>query len=823
MPITPTYPGVYVQEVPSGVRSIAGVSTSIGLFIGRARKGPLNEAVRLFSYTDFERTFSSDSSVSSMPDHVRLFFLNGGTDCYVMRIAHGATFAQTALEAEDGATNVLVLTAKYPGTFGETIRATVSYGGANPESTFNLDLFREEVDAAGRVTISDNESFKNLSMDPNSPNYAPDVVTSGSKLVKAALPSPAPTPSANGFSMSGAPVLYDSAALAATFLPQWAARLGSTATTNRFNISVDGERFVPVNLATINVGAITAPNIISKLEDAIAGAINTALAAGGLPGKSVTVSLTAAGEMPAAGAGATLDDGVTAANATSILKITSANAANTGSVQIAPATTDDLAAPLMLGTAQGGLEVSAYSRLRPAPTGISLRASDPVVMRQIAEIQHGQLTVINLDGLDSGGAPTTVPIALDLLADTTNAATDPLWRNDAGLNAVLARIADAINSHRNANPLNFFWTAALVGNRLTLTNSRGTANSLGTLSTGGTNIAARFNINARYYSLGAGAQAGFQNATPAVNPDGTNAASVTDGSAPQLADYVNVLPMADRQIDLFNLMVLPEDADDGAVSLAQVYGPASVFCQQRRAFLIMDAPRDWESAQDAFSKVASTRIGLVKDHSALYFPRLVVPAGRKSKTVGAAGAVAGVYARIDGTRGVWKAPAGVEADIRGITGLAQRFSDPEHGAMNPRGINVMRSFPNGLVIYGARTNDGDDDFASEYKYIPIRRLALYIEESLYRGLKWVVFEPNDEPLWAQIRLNVGVFMHDLFRRGAFQGSKPSDAYFVKCDRETTTQSDRNLGIVNILVGFAPLKPAEFVLLYLQQMAGQLAV
>ena len=124
---------------------------------------------------------------------------------------------------------------------------------------------------------------------------------------------------------------------------------------------------------------------------------------------------------------------------------------------------------------------------------------------------------------------------------------------------------------------------------------------------------------------------------------------------------------------------------------------------------------------------------------------------------------------------------------------------------------------------GARSNDGDDDFASEYKYIPVRRLALFIEESLFRGLKWVVFEPNDEPLWAQIRLNVGAFMHNLFRQGAFQGVTRKEAYFVKCDSETTTQNDRNLGIVNIIVGFAPLKPAEFVILSLQQMAGQIEV
>jgi len=135
---------------------------------------------------------------------------------------------------------------------------------------------------------------------------------------------------------------------------------------------------------------------------------------------------------------------------------------------------------------------------------------------------------------------------------------------------------------------------------------------------------------------------------------------------------------------------------------------------------------------------------------------------------------------------------------------------------------VLRNFPvYGRVAWGARTMRGADAQADEYKYIPIRRLALFLEESLYRGTQWVVFEPNDEPLWAQIRLNVGVFMNGLFRQGAFQGITPAEAYFVKCDKETTTQADRNLGIVNILVGFAPLKPAEFVVISIQQIAGDL--
>jgi hypothetical protein len=150
------------------------------------------------------------------------------------------------------------------------------------------------------------------------------------------------------------------------------------------------------------------------------------------------------------------------------------------------------------------------------------------------------------------------------------------------------------------------------------------------------------------------------------------------------------------------------------------------------------------------------------------------------------------------------------------------LTDEENGQLNQLGINCLRVFPiNGRVVWGARTMRGANQLADEYKYIPVRRTALFIEESLYRGTQWVVFEPNDEPLWAQIRLNIGAFMQNLFRQGAFQGSTPREAYLVKCDKETTTQNDINLGIVNILVGFAPLKPAEFVIIKIQQLAGQI--
>jgi phage tail sheath protein FI len=189
----------------------------------------------------------------------------------------------------------------------------------------------------------------------------------------------------------------------------------------------------------------------------------------------------------------------------------------------------------------------------------------------------------------------------------------------------------------------------------------------------------------------------------------------------------------------------------------------------------------------------------------------------------ASGTVAGIIAATDGERGVWKAPAGLAARLTGVTELAVSLTDPEIGRLNPLGLNCLRIAPAaGPVVWGARTREGDDRLASDWKYLSVRRTALFLEESLYRGLQWVVFEPNDEPLWAQIRLNIGAFMNNLFRQGAFEGASPRDAYFVKCDKDTTTQNDINLGIVNIQVGFAPLKPAEFVVLRLQQMAGQIA-
>lgn len=313
-------------------------------------------------------------------------------------------------------------------------------------------------------------------------------------------------------------------------------------------------------------------------------------------------------------------------------------------------------------------------------------------------------------------------------------------------------------------------------------------------------------------------------------PVTATATNGNDGAAPDATVYTTGANLRDQKkglyalenADLVNLIVVPPYTAGGDID-DQVRADAIAYAGDRRAIMVMDPPAGWTTLDNAVGGAKAAAFTSSKN-AAVYFPRLRQPDPQRDgqlTTFAPAGAVAGVIARTDATRGVWKAPAGLEATVSGVAELAVPLTDLEIGRLNPLGVNCLRAAPAaGHVVWGARTRQGADRLASEWKYLPVRRTALFIEESLYRGTQWVVFEPNDEPLWSQIRLNVGAFMNNLFRQGAFAGTTPREAYFVKCDAESTTPDDVNLGIVNILVGFAPLKPAEFVVIKLQQMAGQ---
>jgi phage tail sheath protein FI len=791
-----SYPGVYILEVPSGVHTITGVATSIAAFFGRASKGPVDRAVRILSPSDYTRAFGGPHPESDLAQSVRMFFDNGGSDCYVVRLAKGAAAAVINLKSLDNK-NVLVATAASRGGLGNGLRLEVSYGTALPDETFNLTVIQED----GGQEVG-RETFTGLSMDPASSQFAPSAVTQGSSLIKLELHSDSKpggptdlTLLANSFAGFSQGRVFLTSPIA-TFRGEFEALLNNSP---NFVVSADGSQPVDISLASV-LGAVL-PEILpgsawsladmqTRLQQVVNDQLNAAVT-----GLSVTANFQTTGNF-------------------STLRLTAASGARR-SVRVTHTSdpTKDFASAALFGIDQGGIEPARYSDFRPAPTGSVLDDIGAIV--QLGGVQRDQITSIAIDG----EAPITFSFASGQPAD--------FWFIDSqnkrdGIREKLQAIVQAINNTTASS-----WRAELWGYRLALLSKSGSANKIPASVVSAPNPAlggANFVRNVRRYTLGLTGTSPFQ--IPPVAAD-----NGIDGSAFTLTEFQGVQNdqtgiYALDGVDLFNLMVIPGDSGIPSTVHETFWAPASNYCQQRRAFLLIDPPASWvknnrPEVKNNTSLITALRNTVAKQNSAVFFPRLVYNAGGLRKMIGPSGAIAGLMSRIDSTRGVWKAPAGIEADLRGVLDLEINLTDAENGVLNKQGVNCSRIFPSGIVNWGTRTTDGFDDQGSEWKYIPIRRLALFLEESLYRGTKWVVFEPNDEPLWAKIRLNLNAFMMGLFRQGAFQGSTPDKAFFVKCDSETTTQNDRDLGIVNIEVGFAPLKPAEFVIIRIQQIAGDL--
>ena len=313
-------------------------------------------------------------------------------------------------------------------------------------------------------------------------------------------------------------------------------------------------------------------------------------------------------------------------------------------------------------------------------------------------------------------------------------------------------------------------------------------------------------------------------------PASFSAATETQLAADAPATAVNTFELAhftsvfqtDSDLDkvpIFNILVLP------GITEPTVLSAALAFAERKQAFVVIDPPRASTADQGADSVATAFDTYPRSPNGAIYFPYLKTadPMTGAPIEVAPSGYVAGIYARTDTNRGVWKAPAGLETTILNTTGVVDRgrMNDMRQGVLNLRGVNVLRTFPGiGTVVFGARTLVSANPAFEQWRYVPVRRMTLFIEQTLYRNLGWAVFEPNDDPLWVSLRVTVENFMLSLFSRGAFQGKKPSEAFVVRCDSSTTTQTDINNGIVNIIVGFAPLKPAEFVIIKIAQLAGQ---
>ncbi|MCX4245545.1 phage tail sheath family protein [Paraliomyxa miuraensis] len=764
-----SYPGVYAVEVPSGVRSISGVSTSIAVFVGMTKRGRVFEPRRVLGFKGYEDVYSADTSLGETTDQVRQFFLNGGEEAIIVRVAHGAQSSTLPLTNEAGAT-VMTVSARDEGDQGRELRVRVDYDTASPERTFNLTVFRETFDAAGLPVVEQTEVFTELGIDPVGPRYVQTIVNQQSQLATVAVDTTAVNAAATMAAYSASARLFVNAAAAEAAI---VSAIGS-GSAGAFTVRVGSSPIVTVQLDPAGLDL-----------NAVQTAINTRLA-GHTP---ITVA-------------------VSHPTPNGPLRFTASAAGH--DVLLGPASTLDIARTLGLGTEQGGIEVGSHAAARPAASGLVSRLHGAAAGDLVALLNFGTATKADLDAVGvTVDHPFTVPTAsigypssTGTMTAGTRSATPSLANVQENLEAIAAALSAASSD----------WTATVHGHRLVLRAVYGTAS--------------------------AGTGAGFTSSDPSLTAANQIYASVTggpsagsltggtDGSAPELADYATAYDRIDQEVDLFNLLVLPHSAADTAVpsTRSTLWGPASSFCVSRRAVLLVD-PEPVQATTDAMlNEIKNLRVGVAKDHAAVYWPRVTISSGGVRKNVDASGSISGLMARIDGSRGVWKAPAGLEGDLRGVLGVETALSDKQNGLLNPQAINVLRSFPNGIVSWGARTMDGFDNSGNnDYRYLPPRRLALFIEESLVRGLRFAVFEPNDEPLWAQIRLAAGAFMNGLFRRGAFAGKTASTAYAVKADSETTTQADIDRGIVNVLILFAPVKPAEFIVIRLQQKAGQVQV
>ena len=640
-----TYPGVYVEEVPSGVRPIAAASTSIAAFIGVAERGPVGEAVKIFNFTEYQNHYGGFIPNSFLSHAVYQFFNNGGTQCYIVRVA-GANAATANIVLRDrAATNPqasLTISASSPGVWGNQLAVVITNGTNDPLNEFNLAVFQQD-------ELVPLERFDNLSMAPDAANFAPTATVS-SRYIQITT-NAANTDAQAGTSRGGGT----------------AGALATPKTKFRININGDGYQEVDLQTAVPN----PAPDLNSVAN--IATAIQTQVRA--------LAKLRASTDQNAfAHLLCEVNNGV--------LLLTSGVASAVSSVKVAPAANSSLDATglLRLGQLTGGVETLGGAVLRP-----------------------------------QNNPPRTPPD--------------------------------------------------------------------------------------NYYFIGDNSAPTVEVASVVAGSDGS--AIITD------QEYIDAFPKLDDKEDV-SVIAVP------GIGSAVLVGAGMNYCANRSlsdCFFIGDMGQTDDTVDEA--KTFRNAITPKNSYGAIYAPwvRMLDPTGRSSTPILAppSGFVAGLYAKTDGQRGVWKAPAGTSVALGGSVGLAVNLTDAQQGNLNPLNVNVIRQFAgSGIVLWGARTVTSDP----AWNYIPVRRMAIFLRVSIYRGIQWAVFEPNDEDLWSSLRLSIGSFMMNLFRQGAFQGATPAQAFFGKCDNETTTQGDIDAGIVNVLVGFALLKPAEFVVVKISQKVGQ---
>lgn len=764
-----TYPGVYIQEVPSTVHTIVPAPTAVAAFIGRAVRGPINTPVRIHSYADFQRAFGDLWQNSEMPFAVQQYFLNGGSDAYIVRVmTQGIVSAQANAQTSitiPTATGALSIAAQNPGLWFLNVTVAVDLNtrkinGVRRADEFNLTMYYRAIDPVTGAVTSTVETFPNISYLATAQNYIATTLANDSNFIAVLGTVPQGAPVAGLYSLSGA---------------QWMANANFTAGASI--IDSNGNEQV---VTTAGTSGTSQPN--------------WSVIPGGTTADG-TVVWTNQGPSRFAGwrpntaylAGQVIFDG------THIQQVTTAGTSGATAPTFAAAqgaTTND---GTVVWTNEGSVVADGW---RPNAAFVAgAQVVDPA----------GNLQVVTTAGTSGAAAP-----AWNATVGGTTNDNSVVWTNRGPRNASVWQ------------PSTFFPAGARIYD------SNGNLQQVTTAGVSGT-------------MQPAWATTGTTNDGPVVWTF-QNATNLSDGAPLLRADLTASTLEANKNgiyalkdAEIFTIMVLPPYApqeNGGTIDLdttySAIWADALAFCQAERAILLVDPPSPgvWIDERHAYQALtaATPAIDNVRDpNSATYYPWLEINdplINNRQRNFAPSATVAGVIAKTDAKRGVWKSPAGEEAKMLGVSALEYLLNNAENGDLNPLGVNCLRTFPIlGSVVWGARTLDGADAQASQWKYLAVRRMALFLETSLYRGTNWAVFEPNDQPLWSQLRLNIDSFMRNLFRQGAFQGATPKDAYFVKCDSDTTTQTDIDSGVVNILVGFAPLKPAEFVVIKISQITG----
>ena len=624
MPVALTYPGVYVQELPSGVRTIVGVSTSIGMFLGRAKLGELMKPVRCLSLADFERAFSLEYAKSDLARAVKLFFDNGGADCYVMRrrladvtgVAPTVAAAQLTLKDEN-LVNTLQVTAKSAGLFGNDIRLAVNYNTASPEGTFNLEVFRWVKASNGALQKSQIEFYPALSMDVDHPRYVEDIVNLNSKLVRVDDPRKAVALAGNGLSVSGYAVSRQSVAV---FLTEFLGML--TPTQNKFRLSVGGRTPALIDLSPVI--AAPPPASVAALETLLRNTINAQLP----PGALISVVFQSGPGGPGAQPNAQ----------TLLLTIEGVNA----DVYAEPASSQDLAGPLMLGTAQGGIEIPRAGGRRPAPNGVVMHANFGVFPN--AYTNFGQVTqaAVNAVRVAGCGHPARRrQLAADLARRDRLGAHVPGQGRDRPERRPQRRPREArprrVGDQQQASvrpelPVD---RRGLGGAPRARSRRRRRRPVVDDHRGGGPRAAVR-----------AGREC-VRDGSPADDAErpllrARRAAGSAVGvlhrrhhrqrrRRADAADYEG-LQIIDQRGRPVQPLVLPRTPQHTNATIARAVGPASTFCEQRRAFLLIDPPANWVDRLSTIGPgigVNTLRVGLVKQLRRGLLPEPDDPRGRQ--------------------------------------------------------------------------------------------------------------------------------------------------------------------------------------------------